>query len=152
MGVLPEGEPAGGEEGRAGALRLNDKALIIGQPTAGRAAEYSDLPLPSGKVLRVAVTEAVLPEGQPLFPDGVKPDLPVEMSMVEKRQIFQLSADKGIGQFVYETERAHLNEAALIAGTNPELDATQAQRRNRGREKQPPPDPGLQRALDLGTP
>jgi hypothetical protein len=151
MAVLADGETAGGAEGLAGALRLNDKALIIGQSTAGRAAEYSDLPLPSGKVLRVAVTEAVLPDGQPLFPDGVKPDLPVEMSMVEKRQIFQLSADKGMGQFVYETERAHLNEAALIAGTNPELDAADAQRRNRGREKQPARDPVLQRALDLVT-
>jgi hypothetical protein len=151
MAVLADGETAGGAEALAGALRLNDKALIIGQPTAGRAAEYSDLPLPSGKILRVAVTEAVLPEGQPLFPDGVKPDLPVEMSMAEKRQIFQLSADKGMGQFVYETERPHLNEAALIAGTNPELEAADAQRRNRAREKQPARDPVLQRALDLVT-
>ena len=145
MAVLADGETAGGAEGLAGALRLNDKALIIGQPTAGRAAEYSDLPLPSGKVLRVAVTEAVLPEGQPLFPDGVKPDLPVEMSMVEKRQIFQLSADKGMGQFVYETERAHLNEAALIAGTNPELEARQ-QRRSSDENLH---DAVLQRAVDV---
>jgi hypothetical protein len=151
MAVLADGETAGGAEALAGTLRLNDKALIIGQPTAGRAVEYSDLPLPGGKVLRVAVTEAVLPEGQLLFPDGVKPDLPVEMSMVEKRQIFQLSAEKGMGQFVYETERPHLNEAALLAGTNPDIDAAEAQRRNRAREKQPARDPVLQRALDLVT-
>ena len=151
MAVLADVETAGGAEALAGALRLNDKALIIGQPTAGLAAEYSDLPLPSGKVLRVAVAEAILPEGQPLFPDGVKPDLPVEMSMVEKRQIFQLSSEKGMGQFVYETERPHLNEAALLAGTNPELDAADVTRRNRGREKQPARDPVLQRALDLVT-
>src|SRR5467141_8399 len=78
MAVLADGETAGGAEGLAGALRLNDKALIIGQPTAGRAAEYSDLPLPSGKVLRVAVAEIVSPEGHSLFPEGIKPDLPVE--------------------------------------------------------------------------
>jgi hypothetical protein len=53
--------------------------------------------------------------------------------------------------FVYETERPHLNEAALLAGTNPEVDAAEAQRRNRGREKQPTRDPVLQRALDLVT-
>ncbi len=110
--VLADGDTAGGAEALAGALRLYDKALVIGQPTAGRAVEYSDLPLPSGKILRVAVAEVVLPEGQPLFPDGVKPDLPVEMSMAEKRQIFQLSAEKGMGPFVYETDRPHLNEAA----------------------------------------
>src|SRR5207245_1919018 len=107
MAVLVDGDTAGGAEALAGALRFYDKALIIGQPTSGRAVEYSDLPLPSGKVLRVAVTEAVLPENRLLFPEGVKPDLPVEMSMADKRQIFQLSAEKGMGQFIYETERPH---------------------------------------------
>ena len=149
--VLVDGETAGGAEAVAGALRLYDKALIIGQPSAGRAVEYSDLSLPSGKVLRVAVAEAVLPEGKSLFPDGIKPDLPVAMSVSEKRQIFQLSAEKGMAPFVYETERPHLNEAALLAGTNPEVDAAEALRRNRGREKQPARDPVLQRALDLIT-
>jgi hypothetical protein len=71
--------------------------------------------------------------------------------MAEKRQIFRLSAEKGMAPFVYETERPHLNEAALIAGTNPELDVAEAQRRNRGREKQPARDPVVQRALDLVT-
>lgn len=151
MAVLTDGDTAGGAEALAGALRVYAKALVIGQPTAGRAVEYSDLPLPSGKVLRVAVAEVILPEGQPLFPDGLKPDLPVEMPMAEKRQIFQLSGEKGMGPFVYETDRPHLNEAALLAGTNPEIDAAEAQRRNRGREKQPARDPVLQRALDLVT-
>jgi carboxyl-terminal processing protease len=147
--VLADRETVGGAEALAAVLRLYNKALIIGQPTAGRAVEYSDLPLPGGKILRVAVAEAVLPDGQSLFPDGVKPDLPVEMSIPEKRQIFQLSTDKGMAQFVYETERPHLNEAALLAGTNPELD--DAQRRTRSREKLPARDPVLQRALDLVT-
>jgi hypothetical protein len=97
------------------------------------------------------VAEAVLPDGQSLFPDGVKPDLPVEMSLSEKRQIFQLSGEKGMAPFVYEAEHPHLNEAALLAGTNPELDAAEAQRRSRAREKLPARDPVLQRALDLVT-
>jgi hypothetical protein len=149
--ALADRDTGGGGEVLAAVLRLYDKALIIGQPTAGRAVEYSDLPLPSGKILRVAVAEAVLSDGQSLFPDGVKPDLPVEMSLSEKRQIFQLSGDKGMGPFVYEAEHPHLNEAALLAGTNPELDAAEAQRRSRGREKLPARDPVLQRALDLVT-
>src|SRR5260370_37400642 len=43
--VLADGETSGGAEAIAGAVRLYDKALIIGQPTAGRAVEYSDSPL-----------------------------------------------------------------------------------------------------------
>jgi Peptidase family S41 len=149
--VLADRDTGGGAEAVTAVLRLYDKALIIGQPTAGRAVEYSDLPLPSGKILRVAAAEAVLPDGQSLFSDGVKPDLPVEMSMSDKRQIFQLSGERGMSPFVYDTEHPHLNEAALLAGTNPELDAAEAQRRGRGREKLPARDPVLQRALDLVT-
>jgi hypothetical protein len=152
MMILTDDDTAGPAEALAGAIRHYDKALIIGQPTAGRAVEYSDLPLPSGKILRVAVTEAVLPENRPLFPEGVKPDLPVEMPPAEKRQIFQLSLEKGMSPFIFETGRPHLNEAALIAGTNPELDAAEAAQRRGGRAPDRiPRDSVLQRAIDLVT-
>src|SRR6266702_4322560 len=151
--VLTDGDTAGSAEAFADALRFYDKALIMGQPTAGRAVEYSDVPLPSGKILRVAVAEIVSPESHSLFPEGIKPDLPVEMSMVDKRQIFQLSGEKGMGPFVYEAGRPHMNEAALLAGTNPEVEAaeTAQQRRGRAPEKPPAHDPVLQRALDVVT-
>lgn len=148
--VLADGDTSGTAEAVASALRFYDKALLIGQPTAGHAAEYSDLPLSGGKILRVAVAEAVSPEGHLLFPDGITPDLPVEMPAADKRQIFQLSAEKGMGPFVYEAERPHMNEAALLAGTNPEIEAAQ-QRLGRGPAKQPAHDPVLQRALDVVT-
>jgi hypothetical protein len=151
--VLADGDTSGAAEAVASALRFYDKALVIGQPTAGRAAEYSDLPLPGGKILRVAVAEAVSPEGRSLFPDGIRPDLPVEMPAANKRQIFQLSAERGMGPFLYEAGRPHMNEAALLAGTNPEVEAWGAaqQRRGRGPEKQPAHDLVLQRALDVVT-
>ncbi|MEY2519203.1 MAG: carboxyl-terminal processing protease [Verrucomicrobiota bacterium] len=150
--VLADGDTAGASEAIAGVARLYDKALIIGQQTAGRAVEYSDLKLPSGKVLRVAVGEAILPEGRPLFPGGLKPDVPVEMPVVDKREIFQVSREKGMTPFVVESSRPHLNEAALISGKNPELEALEAaQRRTRTTEKVAVHDPVLQRALDLVT-
>jgi C-terminal processing protease CtpA/Prc len=150
--VLTDGDTVGPAEALAAALRFYNKALIIGQTTAGRAAEYSDLALPSGKVLRVAIAEMISPDGRSLFPEGMKPDLPVEMSMADKRQIFQLSVEKGMGPFVYEGGRPHMNEAALLAGTNPEVEAAEAaQRRNRTPEKLSAYDPVLQRALDVVT-
>jgi hypothetical protein len=151
--VLADSDTTGAAEAIAAALRFYNKALVIGQPTAGRAAEYSDLPLPNGKNLRLAVAEMVSPEGRSLFPEGVKPDLPVEMSLPEKRQIFQASGEKGMGPFIYETGRPHMSEAALLAGTNPELEAAEAAQQRRGRppEKAPPHDPVLQRALDVVT-
>ena len=153
MMVLADGDTAGAAEAIAAELRFYDKALVIGQPTAGRAAEYSDFSLPNGKTLRLAVAEMISPEGRSLFPEGVKPDLPVEMSTADKRQIFQLSGEKGMGPFLYEAGRPHMNEAALLAGTNPEVEAAEAaqQRRGRAPEKPPPHDPVLQRALDVLT-
>jgi C-terminal processing protease CtpA/Prc len=150
--ILADGDTAGAAEAIAGVIRIYDKALIIGQQTAGRAVEYSDLKLPSGKVLRVAVGEAILPEGRPLFPGGLKPDVPVEMAAVDKREIFQSSREKGMTPFVVENSRPHLNEAALISGKNPELEAMEAaQHKSRNPEKTAVHDPVLQRALDLVT-
>jgi Peptidase family S41 len=149
--ALIDSDTAGSAEALASALRTQEKALIIGQGTAGRAVEYSDHPLPSGKILRVASAEAVLPDGQPLFPGGVKPDLPVELPIGAKREIFRLSAQKGMSAFVYEAARPHLNEAALIAGTNPELEMAEPPPSGRGSEKLPRHDSVLQRALDVVT-
>lgn len=147
--VLVDPDAAGPAEALAVALRVHDKALLIGQSTAGGGVEYSDLPLPSGKILRVAVAQCVGADGRALYPAGAAPDLTVEMSAVDKRQIFRLSTAKGIAQFTHEIERPHLNEAALIAGTNPELE-TSEQRRSRA-QANALVDSVLQRGLDLIT-
>lgn len=150
--VLADGETAGAAEVLGGVIRQYDKALVIGQPTAGRAAEYTDLRLPSGKMLRIAVSEAVLPGDRSLFPGGLIPDVPVEMPVADKREVFEQSREKGMTPFVVENERPHLNEAALISGKNPELEAMEAaQRRGRSPERTAVHDPVLQRALDLVT-
>ncbi len=146
--VLADADTSGIGEVFAGVLRYYDKAMVIGQPTAGRAVEYSDLPLSDGKILRVAVGEIILPEGKTLFPNGVIPDVAVEINAAEKRQIFEQSLKSGMASFVFEKERPHFNEAALLAGTNPEINpergtASSAQTSLR--------DPVVQRAVDLVT-
>ncbi len=149
--VLVDEDTAGPAEAVAGVLRLYTKALLIGEPTAGRAVEFSDLPLNEGRILRTAVGEAVLPEGRPLFPEGLKPDVPVELAEAEKRQIFELSVQSGMAPFVFEKERPHLNEAALMSGRNPEIDSMEASQRRKGTEKAMPRDLVLQRAVDIVT-
>ena len=150
--ALTDSETSGAAEAVAGVLRLYDKALLLGDATAGRSVEYSDLPLPSGIQLRIAIAEALLPEGRALFPDGLKPDVPVEMPLPDKHQVFQQSIDKGMAQFVYENERPHLNEAALLAGRNPDIESAEAaQRRVRSTEKPPLHDRVLQHAVDVVT-
>ena len=147
--VLVDSDTSGGAEAVAVAVHYHTKALLIGQATAGRAVEYSDQALPSGKILRIAVSDCAGPDGKSLYPHGATPDLPVEMSSMEKRQIFLMSMNKGMTAFIHDMERPHLNEAALIAGTNPELEPAE-QRRVRA-QANAIHDGVLQRALDLIT-
>src|SRR5260370_20275890 len=95
----------------------------------------------------------VFREGHSLFPAGINPALPVELSVADKLQIFQLSGEKGMGPFVQQAGRPHMSEAALWAGTTPELEAVEAAQQGRGGgpEKPPAHDPVLQRALDVVT-
>lgn len=152
--LLVDGETVGATEVLAAVLRFHNHAIIIGQSTAGCAVDYSDLPLPSGKILRVAVAEAILPDEHSRYPNGVQPDLPVALPVPVKRQIFQQSLTNGMAPFVFETIRPHLNEAALLAGTNPEIEAVQAAQQRRGPGEERPAalhDAVLQRGVDLVT-
>lgn len=150
--VLMDNDTAGAAEAFAGVLRYYSKPMVIGQPTAGRAVEYADLPLSNGRILRVAVRQVILPDGKTLFPNGLTPDVPVEMSAAQKRQVFEESLKSGMAPFVFEKERPHFNEAALLAGTNPEIDVTEAaQQRDGSPGNANLRDPVVQRAVDLVT-
>ncbi|MCX6966623.1 MAG: S41 family peptidase [Verrucomicrobia bacterium] len=145
-------ETAGAPEVIAAVLRAVDHSLAVGQRTSGQAAEFVELPLRGGKVLRVAIAEVKLPQDFAVFPDGLKPDLPVEVSGRDEEEVLKIGLEKGVGGLVYETERARMNEAALVAGTNPEIDAEEAaQQGGDTQEEAPLFDTVLQRAVDLVT-
>jgi C-terminal processing protease CtpA/Prc len=150
--VIADKETAGAPEVIAAALRANAKAMLVGQNTAGAGVEFADLPLHSGKILRVAVAEVVMPDGTAIFPKGVKPDIAVEMPEDAEREVLKQSLEKGEALFVFETERAHMNEHALVSGTTPEIDAIQAaQHAKPGDRKAALHDVVLQRAVDVIT-
>ena len=150
--VLIDGETVGAAEVLASVLRARAKAILIGEATAGAAVGYSELALADGMVLRVAVTEAVLPEQSAGFPHRVRPDIAVALAPEVKKEIFAQSLSKGMSPFVFEVDRPHLNEAALLAGTNPEIEAMQDRQQRRARGEKPPlHDAVAQRAVDVIT-
>jgi C-terminal processing protease CtpA/Prc len=150
--VLIDHDTAGNAEIIASVLRTHVRAMVIGQQTKGEAVEFAELPLPNGKLLRVAVAEVGLPDNVAVFPGGVKPDLPVDVSQETTNEVLKRELEKGVSEFVFEVERPRMNEAALVAGTNPELDAIQAAQKNRGERPKPPlRDAVLQRAVDFIT-
>ena len=150
--ALVDSDTAGAAEIVAGVLRTQARAMVIGQRTRGAAAEFAEIPLPSGKLVRVAVAEAALPESTPIFPGGVKPDLAVAVSQETTAAVLKQGLEKGVSGLIADTERTKMNEAALVAGRNPELDALQVAQANKG--ERPPAvlrDLVLQRALDFVT-
>jgi len=151
MVVLVDQDTAGAPEVLAAVLRSRVKALIIGETTRGQAVEYTDFPLHDGKVLRVAEAIVVVPEVPPIFPDGVKPDLETKLSAEDTNEIMKQSLDKGISQFVFEIERPKMNEAALVAGVNPEIDAMEAAQGKKQDNQPVLRDTVLQRAVDFIT-
>ncbi len=150
-----DADTTGAAETIAAVIRNYDRALVIGERTAGQAVEYADLRLSGGTLLRVAVSQVVLPANLSIFPDGVKPDLPVKTPHADKVAVFLQSQGKSIAPFVFEAERPRFNELSLVSGVNPEFDAA-AQRQAAQREGKPLPppplrDPVLQRAFDMAT-
>lgn len=145
--VLTDKNTAGAAEALAATLRANANAMIVGATTRGEAVEFSDIPLGDGKILRVAVAEVTLPGSGAIFPNGVKPDIAAALPPETQTRIFALAKEKGVSQFVFESERPHLNEAALVANTNPELDPSVMRRGDRDALW----DTVIQRAVDLVT-
>ncbi len=68
----------GAAEVLAGALRAQDRGIVIGAATSGDALVWEDLPLSDGRVLRIAAAKIELPKGN-MFPGGITPDVPVKI-------------------------------------------------------------------------
>jgi hypothetical protein len=66
----------------------------------------------------------------------------------QERSVLAESDNQSSAPFITDEPRQHLNEAALVAGTNPELDAYEAQQSGQSQPAKPK-DPMLQRAVDF---
>ncbi|HYR58318.1 MAG TPA: S41 family peptidase [Chthoniobacteraceae bacterium] len=150
--ALVDRDNAGTAEVIAAVLRAHVNAMVIGQQTRGEAVEFANFPLPGGSLLRIAVAEVALPDKATIFPGGVKPDVTVDVPRETTQSVLKQELEKGVGELVFETERPRPNEASLVAGTNPELEAALAAQKNKAeRGKSPPRDEVLQRAVDFIT-
>jgi hypothetical protein len=144
LAVLVDADTAGAAEAIAASLRVHARAMLVGAPTSGRAVEFEEIDLGDGQRLRLAAAE-VRVEGLPaIYPGGLQPDLAVEQDEISRDAIFAAMPEKGAAAFVFQPEREQLNEADLVAGTNPEFSGEA----ERGEALVDPP---LQSAVDLVT-
>jgi len=147
--VLMDGSDAEAVEAAAASLQKCAKALLVGDRTAGGAFQYRDYPL-GGATLRVAVARVILPDGKEPGEEGLKPDIDVAEGATPKETLMASVTAKGVESVIEEHDLPHLNEAALVAGSNPEVDELEAEASGK-RPEEGLIDRQLEQALDLVT-
>jgi len=136
----------------AAVLKCETDCLVIGEKTPGLTVEYCDVPIDKDRVLRYAIAEVVLEDDSSIFRVGITPDIITPTPYESKRAIFrQTQNDKGLSEFLVQKQRPRLNEASLIAGTDPEIDYYLLRSNNKPTPWDKPPlqDRALQQAVDL---
>ena len=151
VAVLVSQDNAGTAEAIAGVLRNQVHALVIGQQTTGRAVEFARYDIGDKLVLTIAVKELVIPGAPPIFPNGLVPDIKVTFPKQQQDAVLMLSDQSGVSNYIFDEERPHTNEAALVAGKNPDLDAYEADHSNGKPKAQRLKDLVLQRGIDFLT-
>ncbi len=137
----------------AAVLKQRTGCLIIGEKTPGLTVEYRDVSLGENRILRYAIAEIVLDDDTSLFQKGVSPDLLAPFDKKSKHSVFKKGEKTKLKSFIFESQRPRLNEAALVAGTDPELDyyLDQTAGRTTAFDKKPLQDRTLQQAIDYLT-
>lgn len=137
----------------AAVLQQKLSAWLIGSPTIGHACEYRISPVTPEWNLRIAESETLLGGDRKLFGVGLTPDIRADFESSKKLLQFTESEKSGMKRYAYEVERPRMNEAALVAQTNPELDYQIARSAHETTEFDRPAaiDPVLQQAVDFLT-
>jgi len=101
--------------------------------------------------LTIAVSKLVIPGSPAVFPKGLAPDIQVSFSKQQQDSVLALADEKGLRDYIFDEERPHTNEAALVAGRNPDLDAYETGYMSGAAKQRAPKDVALQRAIDFLT-
>jgi hypothetical protein len=97
------------------------------------------------------VGKLVIPGTPTIFPNGLTPDIQVTFPKQQQDAVLALEDEHGIREYIYDEERPHTNEAALVAGKNPDLDEYETEYTNRNTKPHALKDLVLQRAIDFLT-
>ena len=80
LAVLVNEGTASGAEIVAGALRDNDRAVVVGETTFGTGTTLREFPLDDGSAILLGVAEWSTPDGDFIRETGIEPDVKVELS------------------------------------------------------------------------
>jgi C-terminal processing protease CtpA/Prc len=120
--LLVNAETRGSAEALAGALRAQDRGIVIGSQTAGSAAGWEDVKLSDGRTLRLATAKIVLPQtnstlpGIDLFPNGITPDVAVKIdAKTERGVVLEVQTNETLTASLQpRVKKKDLTEAQLV--------------------------------------
>ena len=164
--LLVNAETRGSAEALAGALRTQDRGIILGVKTAGSAAGWKDVKLSDGQTLRLATAKIVLPSredgaaaGTDLFPGGITPDVMVKVDpKIEREVVLSVKTNETLTASLQpRVQKKGLSEAELVRAfrgqpINTGLDAGNVSTNKEGEAEgdiQNVRDVVLQRAVDI---
>src|SRR5699024_9241308 len=104
--VLVNGGSASASEIVAGALKDNNRAIIMGRRTFGKGSVQTVLPLESGAAIKLTTARYYTPDGDSIQARGIKPDVVVQNVKVtpEKSTISPLSEADLSGVLANDTD------------------------------------------------
>jgi carboxyl-terminal processing protease len=153
--VVVNRETFGGAAALAAALNHHQRAVVIGNATAGEACERVEIPLSDGRKLALAVSQIILPDGAKVFPRGVEPDVPVKRDLEKERElVLGPDAQKDLrASLEPKVSKRRINEAELVRVFGPDdkkpSPASEEVARSENVKVEQPADVVLTRALDI---
>ena len=89
LAVLVNGQSASSSEIVTGALGDNDRAVVVGSPTFGKALVQSLHGLADGSGIAVTVAHYYTPNGTDISTKGITPDVQVDLTDQERRTLLR---------------------------------------------------------------
>lgn len=113
--VLVDGRSASSSEILTGALRDNNRATVVGTPTYGKALVQSLHGLNDGSGLTVTVAHYYTPNGTDISRRGITPDVAVDLSDSQRRELFSNPALLGTEADTQYLRAAEVLEQTILA-------------------------------------
>src|SRR5262249_41848550 len=114
--LLVNAATRGSAEVLVGALRTQDRGIVVGGPTAGLPVAWEDVKLSDGRVLRMATAKISFPKGAEIFPGGIIPDIMVKIDpKTEHSAVFNLNTNVTLtASLLPKVHKREYSEAALV--------------------------------------
>ncbi len=115
--ILVDRRSASSSEILTGALRDHNRATVVGAPTFGKALVQSLHGLSDGSGLTVTVAHYFTPNGTDISRRGIVPDVPIELTDLQRSQLFSNPSQLGTKADIQYLKAAQVLEQTIIAQT-----------------------------------